>query len=313
MKNLCLMVAAAALVITGAGGTLSADAAPTTDTPRASLAVDPGATLESSMRSMTTSNKLGLWVSQPQRLGLGAISSYVTQQDGKLTAIGYAFTASSLQGLPGGHNDGKRCFDVNGNGTIEQMAECVGGYEQRLPLPSTEAYATPYKFGMVNWNPMGHAPIYTSPHFDFHFYLDEPSQVDAIRLGPCWGVTNCDDFQKAIAPVANQFMPQGYQDFQGVEAQMGNHMGDPSSPEFNGQPFTKTFVYGKNDARVTFLEPMITRDYLLGLQNRSQSVCTPINQPQQWQRTGWYPTQYCIRYTSAPSVYRVSLEAFQRG
>src|SRR3954447_5500734 len=37
-------------------------------------------------------------------------------------------------------------------------------------------------------------------------------------------------------------------------AAMGNHLADPTGPEFNGERFTHTFIYGSWDDEVTFYE-----------------------------------------------------------
>ena len=69
------------------------------------------------------------------------------------------------------------------------------------------------------------------------------------------------------------------------------------------QPFTKTFVYGSWNGRFTFLEPMITRSYLLS----HPDVVTPISVPSLYPQPGYYPSAYRVAYDSKAKVYRVAL------
>ena len=38
---------------------------------------------------------------------------------------------------------------------------------------------------------------------------------------------------------------------------MGNHLIDPTSAEFHGKKFTRTWIYGAYDGHVTFVEEML--------------------------------------------------------
>jgi hypothetical protein len=87
---------------------------------------------------------------------------------------------------------------------------------------------------------------------------------------------------------------------------MGNHLIDPTSPEFNGKPFTRTWLYGTYDGQVTFYEPMITHDSLL----RTQSECSPFKLPAQYAASGYYPRQYCTQHDTAAGVYKVYVTDF---
>jgi hypothetical protein len=51
-------------------------------------------------------------------------------------------------------------------------------------------------------------------------------------------------------------------------------------------------------------EPMITREFLLG----EPTLCAPIDLPDAWERSGHYPTEYCIR--TYQKTLTVSLEKF---
>jgi hypothetical protein len=116
-----------------------------------------------------------------------------------------------------------------------------------------------------------------------------------------------EDYERSRLPVPVQFMPQGYIDVGAFEPQMGNHLLDPTSPEFQpGGTFTRTFLYGAFDGAITFYEPMITLQSLTQHPNQ----CVALKLPQAWAETGYYPTKYCTAYESQSRVYRISVNDF---
>lgn len=263
----------------------------------------------------TASGLVSVWRGPAHELGNGSVRNEVVSLASRVpVSIGVVFDAASLTGLPTDPpTDGMHCYDVDGNHVIDPMSECMGGYEQRLTFPATAA-TTPYTYTMLNWNPMGHtAPIYNVPHFDFHFYFSSQAATDAIRMGPCSELINCDDFVTAIKPLPAKYMPAQYTDVQGAEGMMGDHMADLSSPEFTPAGFSRTLIYGKYDAKLTFIEPMITVAYFKSLATRTQLACQAIPQPRAWQKAGWYPRSYCVGYDAAHKQYRVLLTDFRRG
>jgi len=170
-----------------------------------------------------------------------------------------------------------------------------------------QARDTPIQYMMLDWNHLGHEPagIYDRPHFDFHFYAQDLDEVEDIHPGPCSGLA-CDDLQRALTPLPSQFTPQGYINVGSVVPFMGNHLVDPTSPEFNGKGFTRTWLYGAYDGRITFYEPMITLDSLL----QTPNLCTDIKLPQQYATSGYYPTKYCTALDTAKDVHKVYITGF---
>lgn len=168
---------------------------------------------------------------------------------------------------------------------------------------------TPFQYMMLGWNPHGHPPNYFQvPHFDFHFYIQDLDEVMAIDPGPCNGLA-CDDFAKAIEPVPPQFMPQNYLNVGSVVPYMGNHLVDVTDPVFYGGPFTKTFLYGAYEGKITFYEPMITRAYLEE-KPTSETGCTVMKLPPAYAVSGYYPTRQCTVYDQATGNMRVTLDQF---
>ena len=246
-------------------------------------------------------------------LGDGYVQTYVqVDSDGSPWGLGVVLSEATLSNLR--HNppfDGFNCWDVDGDGELNVTThphECVGGHHRDLFFPAG-AGGTPFKWILLNWNPHGHQPegIYSVPHFDFHFYTMDDVSRSYIRPGPCGMLVNCDDFQRGIIPVPPQYMPPDYADLGAVEARMGNHLIDLTSPEFQpGLSFTHTFIYGAYDGHVTFWEPMITLSFL----QANPDVCTPIKLAAAQETQGYYPTQYCIRRRASRGELTVSLEGF---
>ncbi|MBY0491312.1 MAG: DUF5602 domain-containing protein [Gemmatimonadaceae bacterium] len=229
----------------------------------------------------------------PLSLGKGKARAYVVTdtKDGKTPLeIGIAFDETVLDGL----------------GTDMQM----------LHLPFPGKAPAPYTFMMLDWNPQGHEPphVYDEPHFDFHFYTVPEAEVMSIApwVGP----------PPAAAFIPPQNAPAGY--FSGPPVpMMGTHWLCGCAPElarFNNPAwallpkFDKTFIYGSWNGRWTFLEPMITREYLLSLKTAVigsfEQVVPPVPNaaaPGNFGKAGWYPARYRIVYDAQAKEYRIAL------
>lgn len=234
--------------------------------------------------STTEPSKAGTVYGPEVTLGKGTARSYAILDDqGKPTEIGVALSDSSLSGLSddGGHSHDPSNFTM-------------------LTLPANLP-SMPFNHISLDWNPVGHEPpgIYDLPHFDFHFYMISPAERDAITPTDSQFVT------KGTTLPAAEYIPQGYILPPGSTPvpQMGNHLLDPTSPELNGQVFTKTFIYGMYDARIIFVEPMITRAYILSKPNSTESLKLPAK----YQKSGYYPTTYSVKYDTQAREHRIGL------
>jgi hypothetical protein len=158
---------------------------------------------------------------------------------------------------------------------------------------------TPFDHGYLEWNPFGHPPpgIFDVPHFDYHFYMTDAEEQLSI---PAYEVDSTGFQKYPAAP----YLPSTYVPIPGGVPAMGKHWFDATSPEFNGQPFTQTFIYGTYNSKVTFYEPMITRAFL----KDNDSFVRSIPQPEQFRKPGYYPTQLRIR--KHDGVTDVILEGF---
>jgi hypothetical protein len=245
-------------------------------------------------------------------LGNGEVTSFAQLQgDGAPRAIGILISAAALQGLPSEGSDGHHCTDRDGDGVVTRPAECAETHEHVIPLPDAVSRRAdvPFKWALVNWNLHGHIPpeVYDVPHFDVHFYLAPIADVLAIGPGACGPeFVDCDAYAVAKKPVPEGLLPPDFKDVDAVVPAMGNHLIDLSGPEFNGQRFTRSWIYGIYDGQVTFYEEMVTLAHLLS----KPDACSAIKSPPSVAVAGYYPTQRCVRYEASSDAYVVSMEGF---
>ena len=250
----------------------------------------------------------------PVNMGRGTIRTYVAFDGaGSPMELGILMGRDAFDGLPARRSTTGRCFDMNGNGRIDDSGECEGDYDYDLALPLIVSSRSdiPFRWVGVNWQVHGHVPpgIYDLPHFDFHFYLVSEEAVRGIGTGPCGIFMDCAHFERATQPVPQKYVDHRHVNVGAAVAAMGNHLIDTTAPEFAKPPrkFTHTWIFGAYDGRITFYEPMITHEFFMSRPN----ICTPIKQPQAWQIAGYYPTRYCIRFHQRANKYTVSLEGFE--
>jgi hypothetical protein len=205
-------------------------------------------------------------------VGTGSARTFVNHDNfGNPTAIGVKISEAALASLPA------------------DDASFV------LPLPSNDNTA-PVNHIELDWEAHGHPPdpIYTNPHFDVHFYTVSQTERDAIQ--PPNGDTP--------APAAKYVAPN-YVSGVDTVPRMGVHYIDPTAPEFNPpQPFSRTFIYGFYKGNQVFFEPMIAKSYLDTKPNESIA----IKQPSAFQKTGYYPTRYTVKYDASAKEYTIALE-----
>jgi hypothetical protein len=220
-----------------------------------------------------------------QSLGDGTAHVFVTKKNGQPTALGVRVTESALATLP-----------AHGN--------AHGSHETVLALP-TNAPVAPFDHVSFDWQPQGHEPdgVYTLPHFDVHFYMMTMAERHTIvPTDPAFDA-------KASRPLDTQYLPAGYVPAPGAIPMMGAHWVDPTSPEFTPAGFSRTFIYGVWDGRMTFVEPMLTKTFIESVKAMpGQSVTFAVPQPQAFEKAGYYPTAYSVRYDAQAQAYDLVLE-----
>ncbi len=213
-------------------------------------------------------------LAEPATIGRMQIQTWaVVDQKSRLKSIGVLIPAGELDKLP------------------DQPFEAV------LKLPSN-INAKPFRHLAINWETHGHEPIfYMIPHLDFHFYMMD--LTDRLNIS-CRGA----DVPVCMKPVPPDAVAANYIASPAAVPKMGWHFVDVTSPEFQGQPFTSTLIYGYYDGRMSFVEPMVTLDYL----RTKPQFTRAIPQPKKYQEPGFYPTRYSVRYLNVSDRYEVSLD-----
>lgn len=247
------------------------------------LIVVPVATgdLSTSVNASEHSMNCNTFYGPEVQMGNGHLRSWIniSRDNGKPTAIGIEFTDKSFYNLPTDHlNFAANTFALK----LHQKAKAV----------------TPFDHITINWEPEGHEPpgIYDVPHFDMHFY--KISTEEQLAIGPIPG---------PVPPAG--YLPASYVIQGATVPQMGTHWLNPASPELppTKKPFTHTFIYGTANGKVIFLEPMITRLFLMA----GDAVTKSIPQPMYFSPNGTnYPTNYKIWKNADNKRHYVALTDF---
>lgn len=233
--------------------------------------------------SSDPSPRQGIYDGPANTLGNGSVNTFVElDASGTPVSMGVRFTEATLTSLP-----------------------THGAVETVLALPD-DAGVAPYDHVSFDWQPHGHEPngVYTTPHFDIHFYL--MTMAERATIDPA-------DTTKVNRMPAPEHIPVGYVPTPGAVPQMGAHWVDPTSPEFTPAGFSRTFLYGFWDGRMNFVEPMITKAFIESVTTMpGQSVTFPIPQPQAFEKAGFYPTAYSVHYNADAKVYEIVLEGLTK-
>jgi hypothetical protein len=218
------------------------------------------------------------------RVGNGSARSYLVIQNGRPQELGIALSENALTGLP-----------------VTGMS-----HEYLLPLPARNP--TQFKVIELDWNPGGHPPpmVYTVPHFDFHFYVISLAERNAIVPSDPAFATKAANFPPADFRTPGWVPPPGPAAAEAVP-RMGIHWINPTSPEFHGLGFTKTFILGSWNGRVTFFEPMVTQAYLLG----KPDDLTELPSAPRYEPAGWYPRAYRVRWDAGSREWHVAISRLE--
>ena len=227
---------------------------------------------------------------RPMKVGNGTARTYITVDNG-VPEIGVAMTEAALDGLP----------DAQGAGGVHAHGHTT--FETVLDLPSNNT--TPFRHVLLNWNPGGHEPpgIYDTPHFDFHFYVIDSREREAIDPADPQYQAKAERQPEAGWIPARYVMPAPM-----PFPRMGVHWVDTTSAELRGQPFTRTFIYGSWDGKVIFGEPMVTKAFL---ETKPQFSAT-LPAPPRGRSDGYYPEGYSVRWDEASREYRIALTGLPR-
>ena len=251
----------------------------------------------------------------PVTVGDGRARTYVVydkREGGAPIEIGVALDEGVMDGLPGAEHasHGPSTGNAHDHGQM---------YVYLLALPARGA--APYRFVAFDWNPNGHVPagVYDTPHFDFHFWTASEEERAAI-------VPTNPDFARLAArlpvdaarpPFYVVAAPPGTPPEAVAVPEMGVHWAAMRSPELQPpgspqhRPFTTTMLWGSWNGRFTFIEPMITRAYLMAKKKATDPAVRdeilPLSMPAQVGTAGYYPGAYRITWDAQAREYRIAL------
>ena len=244
--------------------------------------------------------------------GNGNIQTYLQiNPDGVPFAYGITFPETILEGLPSKDvpSDFQNCFDADENGIISEK-ECIGGHSRFLFYPKNKL-KTEIRWSTFNYSPIGRLPpgVYDLPLFEFRFHLRDFFEVNSIKLGPCPGLINCEDYALAAKELPEKYIPKGYANLNMIEGKVGNLLMDTYGPEFDPKKkFRNSFIWGAFNGKISFFEVMVSLERL----KEKKSGCYPIRQAESYEKLAYYPTKYCIKYWENKKQFFVSLEGFVR-
>jgi len=168
-----------------------------------------------------------------------------------------------------------------------------------IPLSDIVRTATGFDNVTIFWEPHGHPPgPYLTPHFDVHFNTGDVSKID------------CADSTKPAAA------PAGYELPDVAIPQMGTLVGLcvpgmgmhalPSAELHSPNLFQKTMIVGYYHKLPIFVEPMITKDVLVGRKTFSLDMPAVAGTP----ASAHYPTKFTAVYDSTAQAYKFTFSDF---
>lgn len=250
----------------------------------------------------TDSNSEHIIFGEEKNIGEGSITSWIKlDKNYKPVSVGISLNESAVE------TAAKSDEEAPGKDGIKlQLKDGIGHqtYEYELALPQITSAEVPFTHVGVNWNPFGHGPqdIFTTGHWDIHFYTIEPEQRHKIK----------QDSEEDVE-ISNKLPPQGFlnADYKlalgTAEPRMGSHTADFTSPELEPGKFGNIFIFGIHNGQVVHWEPMISNDFLIA---NSESTGL-IKLPQYYFKSGYYPTKYTVKHDKEKHEYKISLDDMQ--
>lgn len=259
----------------------------------------------------------------PVAIGEGRARTYVVYDQGAGGApieVGVALDERAMDGLPGAEPASHGAHTTAAGNPHDHGQPNV--YLLSLPTPGV----APYRFVALDWNPGGHVPpgVYDVPHFDFHFWTEpEAVRESIVPSDPRWAELAASlPSEAARPPFYVVAAPPGTPPEAVAVPTMGVHWADMRAPELqppgspDHRPFTTTMLWGSWDGRFVFIEPMITRAYLLAKKTATDAAVRdellPLAMPAQLPAPGYYPGAYRITWDEQAREYRVALTGLTR-
>jgi hypothetical protein len=195
----------------------------------------------------------------------------------------------------------------------------------KVQAPGAEL-PSPFRYVEVDWNtegrPRGPNNSFSSPHFDFHFYLRSRHWVDQrTRCTSTNGIT-CDPFltsypqmQCFLQMPKPGFVPGSYAPDTGSSIpKMGLHLLDRTFDyTVENVDHHPTLIYGTFKGKVLFAEASVTLETLQdAIAAPGQVVSFPFRQQRKVQGGVPWPSRFTIEYLPASGGFRAAFDGFRR-
>lgn len=174
-----------------------------------------------------------------------------------------------------------------------------------LNYPAVAQQTTYFNHAEIQFNEHGHPTNpryaqtnrYSAPHFDLHFYSIPVADVFAIPPGLFFTPAPAERVPGGWAQPEPRSIPQ-----------MGRHAG-PLTEFTATDPWLLTMISGflPDASYMHFIEPMITRDFLLLREN----FTLPVPTPAVLGRATQYPTECVVAYDKDADAYHIVYKGFE--
>lgn len=164
-----------------------------------------------------------------------------------------------------------------------------------VPFAPVVERQTGFTFANIYWEVEGHPPdVYMVPHFDFHFYFVPEHEVREI---------DCKDTTKPRTPPAGYTLPDvnvpGVGELIGLcVPAMGMHA-VPDGDLSLKTPWEASLLVGYYSGKPMFIEPMVTRAFLL----REHSFSLPVPKIERTAHVR-YPRRFRAVYSPKSKAYQ---------
>jgi len=205
------------------------------------------------------------------------VLTYAQDGTGAVTSVGFTVTGEELDRVMAG----------------EIFSQSVQTYDDTV---IEQTYIKHIEFG---YNPHGHGPpgVNDVPHFDVHFYGITNEERLAIVCGS-QPVPEAD-----LVPPGYDASMVGGEPFGSCVPAMGTHAGDEDSVS---KPLDAELLFGYDQGKLIFIEPMIHADYF---KNR-EAIELSVARPAKLGRSTTWPDTFTMSFDDETGLYHLELTDF---
>lgn len=188
-----------------------------------------------------------------------------------------------------------------------------------------EGSDAPFSFVEIDWNtegaPRGPGGSFSSPHFDFHFYMPARDFIMNDLVCVSSNGKTCDGFLTDYAQMRRfqnmpeaKYVPDLYRpDVGSAIPMMGLHLLDMTQ-EYTVEAVNHypVLIYGTFDGAVVFAEASVTLQTLQDVvASPDHTLSYPFRQPEAFARDIDWPTDFTIEYLPETGGFRAGFTGFQ--